>query len=45
MPLKKLYMENQLTGDYRIILANGEERKVHTNIEVIFDEKKHPNSI
>ena len=28
--------------DYRIILANGEERTVHTQIEVIFDEKNTP---
>jgi PAS domain S-box-containing protein len=28
--------------DYRIILANGEERTVHTQIKVIFDEKNTP---
>jgi PAS domain S-box-containing protein len=28
--------------DYRIILANGEERVVHTRVEVTFDEKNNP---
>jgi len=28
--------------DYRIILANGEERTVHTQTEAIFDEKNTP---
>ena len=28
--------------DHRIILANGEERTVHIQSEVIFDEKKIP---
>ena len=28
--------------DYRIILANGEERIVHAQGEVIFDEKNIP---
>jgi len=28
--------------DYRIFLANGEERTVHSQAEVIFDEQKNP---
>jgi len=39
---KKALYGKPMEGDYTIILANGEERKVHTHIEVIFDEKKNP---
>jgi PAS domain S-box-containing protein len=35
--------EGPKTGiDYRIILANGEERTVHSQAEVIFDKHNHP---
>ena len=36
-------LNGETTGiDYRIILANGEERTVYTQAEVIFDEKNVP---
>ncbi len=50
-PEDRDYMDNviknalneKLPGvDYRVILANGEERTVHTQSEVIFDEKNIP---
>jgi PAS domain S-box-containing protein len=31
-----------IAGDYRIVLANGEERIVHTEIEVVFYEGNNP---
>ena len=40
--VKKAFNEEPIAGDYRIILANGEERSVHTQAEVIFDEKNTP---
>nr|WP_269850846.1 histidine kinase dimerization/phosphoacceptor domain -containing protein [Methanosarcina horonobensis] len=43
LPLKKAFNgEPSAGGDYRIVLANGEERNVHTYAEVIFDEKNSP---
>ena len=40
--VKKALNGDPLAGDYRIILANGEERSVNTQAEVIFDEKNTP---
>ena len=41
--VKKALNEEQLYGiDYRIISADGDERTVHAQIEVIFDEKNAP---
>ena len=40
--VKEALNGNSLNIDYRIILANGEERVVHEQGEVIFDEKNIP---
>jgi len=40
--IKKALHREPVAGDYSIILANGEERKVHTYLEVIFDNKNTP---
>ena len=37
--IKKALNEEPIAGDYRIILANGEERSVHTQAEVILMRK------
>ncbi len=40
--IKKALNEKPLGIDYRIVLANGEERTVHSQPEIIFDEKNKP---
>ena len=40
--IKKALNGKPFSIDYRIILANGEERIVHVQAEVIFDEKNIP---
>jgi PAS domain S-box-containing protein len=40
--VKKALHGEPVAGNYSIILANGEERIVHTYIEVIFDNKNVP---
>ena len=40
--IKKGLNGEPIAGDYRIILANGEERIVHTEAEVIFNEENNP---
>ncbi len=40
--IKKSLNKNPLGIDYRIVLANGEERTVHSQPEIIFDEKNNP---
>ena len=41
--IKNGLKEGPKTGiDYRIVLANGEERTVHSQAEVIFDKHNHP---
>ncbi len=40
--LKKGLNGESIAGDYRIILANGEERIVHSQIRVTFDETNSP---
>jgi PAS domain S-box-containing protein len=40
--VKKALHGEPVAGEYTIISANGEERKVHTYIEVIFDKKNIP---
>jgi PAS domain S-box-containing protein len=40
--IKKGLKGEPIAGDYRIILANGEERIVHTEAEVVFNEGNNP---
>jgi PAS domain S-box-containing protein len=40
--IKKGLNGEPIAGDYRIILANGEERIVHTEVEVVFYEENNP---
>jgi PAS domain S-box-containing protein len=40
--MKKGLNGGPIAGDYRIILANGEERIVHTESEVVFYEENNP---
>ena len=40
--VKKALNGKPYSIDYRIILANGEERAVHVQGEIIFDEKNIP---
>ena len=40
--IKKALNEKPFGIDYRIVLANGEERTVHSQPEIIFDEKNNP---
>ena len=40
--IKKAINERPFGIDYRIITANGKERKVHAESEVIFDPNNHP---
>ena len=42
MPLKRALNGKPFGIDFRIILANGEERIVHAQGEVVFDEKNIP---